>query len=116
MDERLSPAIEAAAYFVVAEALTNVIKYAQATEVTVTIRREGGDLIVEVADNGVGGAVTGAGTGLRGLVDRLAALDGTLSVESPRGEGTRLQAHIPCASAALAADAAAAPVVEEARR
>jgi signal transduction histidine kinase len=60
--------------------------------------------------------VEGAGTGLRGLVDRLAALDGTLSVESPRGEGTRLQARIPCASAALAADAHATPAVEEARR
>ena len=116
VDERLSPAIEAAAYFVVAEALTNVIKYAEATEVAVTIRRESGDLIVEVSDDGVGGAVEGAGTGLRGLVDRLAALDGTLSVESPRGEGTRLQARIPCASAALAADAAATPAVEEARR
>ena len=112
--ERLSPAIEAAAYFVVAEALTNVIKYAQANEVRVGIRQTGGDVLVEVSDDGAGGAELGAGTGLRGLVDRLAALDGTLEVQSPPGEGTQLLANIPCASAALAAEAAASPA--EARR
>jgi signal transduction histidine kinase len=114
--ERLSPAIEAAAYFVVAEALTNVIKYAQATEVGVTIRRAGGDVLVEVSDDGAGGAVLGAGTGLSGLVDRLAALDGTLEVQSPPGEGTRLIATIPCAAAELAADAAAPGPPAEVRR
>jgi signal transduction histidine kinase len=116
VQERLSPAIEAAAYFVVAEALTNVIKYADASEVGVAIRRAGGDVLVEISDDGVGGAELGAGTGLRGLVDRLAALDGTLEVQSPPGNGTHLVATIPCAAAELAADAAAPGPTAEARR
>ena len=103
--ERLSAPIEAAAYFVVAEALTNVVKYARATEATVRVRREGDVVTVAVDDDGVGGARIGAGSGLRGLQDRLAALDGTLSVDSRPGGGTRLRARIPCGADALVAEA-----------
>ncbi|MEA2285860.1 MAG: hypothetical protein QOJ21_1903, partial [Solirubrobacteraceae bacterium] len=105
VDERLSGPIEAAAYFVVAEALTNVVKYAGATEVTVDVRREGDTVLVAVDDDGVGGTNIGGGTGLRGLQDRLSALDGTLSVHSPPGEGTHLRARIPCGASALVAEA-----------
>jgi signal transduction histidine kinase len=93
--ERLPGPVEAAAYFVVCEALANVAKYAQATEATVTLRRSNGDITLEVADDGIGGADAQAGSGLRGLADRVAALDGTLSVESPVGHGTRLRAEFP---------------------
>jgi signal transduction histidine kinase len=92
---RLPAPIEAAAYFVVAEALTNVAKYAQASAATVKVTVARGELVVEVADDGVGGATPDAGSGLRGLSDRVGALDGTLTVVSPRGEGTRLRAVIP---------------------
>jgi PAS domain S-box-containing protein len=95
---RLGAAVEITAYFTVAEALTNVTRYAQATEVAVEVRADDGRLIVEVRDDGVGGADTGAGTGLRGLAARLAALDGFLEVHSPAGEGTIIRAEIPCAS------------------
>jgi signal transduction histidine kinase len=105
VDERLSEPIEAAAYFVVAEALTNVVKYARAARVRVAVRRAADVVTVEVDDDGAGGARIGAGTGLRGLQDRLAALDGTLSVDSPRGAGTRLRARIPCGANALVAEA-----------
>ena len=94
--ERLTPAIESAAYFVVAEALTNVAKYAQAENVVVDLSRADEEVIVVVEDDGVGGADIETGTGLRGLVDRLSALDGTLEVETPDGGGTRLIARIPC--------------------
>jgi signal transduction histidine kinase len=97
-EERLPEPVEAAAYFVVSEALTNVAKYAQATEATVDVRVEGGVAVIEVADDGVGGADLGRGSGLRGLEDRLAALDGSLSLDSPAGRGTRLRARIPCAA------------------
>jgi signal transduction histidine kinase len=105
VEDRLSPPIEAAAYFVVAEALTNIVKYARATTAAVSIRRDGDVVVVTVEDDGVGGARIDAGTGLRGLQDRLGALDGTLLVESPRGGGTRLTARIPCGAGALVADA-----------
>ena len=101
----LTDAIEAAAYFTVAEGLTNVARYAQATSAQVDIRRERGDLIVVVEDDGGGGADQAAGTGLRGLQDRLAALDGTLEVYSPPGAGTRLLARIPCEAVGLLAEA-----------
>jgi signal transduction histidine kinase len=97
--ERLTPAIEAAAYFVVAEALTNVAKYAQADNVLVDLRRDDRHVIVVVEDDGVGGADLENGTGLRGLVDRLSALDGILELETPVGGGTRLRALIPCSAA-----------------
>jgi signal transduction histidine kinase len=102
VEERLAPPIEAAAYFVVAEALTNVDKYAHATSARVEIRRDGDTLHVEVADDGRGGAVLGKGSGLRGLVDRLAALDGTLSVDSPPGAGTVVRAQVPSRAGPLA--------------
>jgi signal transduction histidine kinase len=95
-DERLPGPVKVAAYFVVSEALANVAKYARATEATVAVRRSGGRITVEVADDGVGGADATRGSGLRGLADRVAALDGALVVESPAGRGTRLQAEIPC--------------------
>jgi signal transduction histidine kinase len=99
--ERLTPAIEAAAYFVVAEALTNVAKYAQAENVLVDLRRDESHVVVVVEDDGVGGANLEHGTGLRGLVDRLSALDGKLELETPEGGGTRLRALIPCSAADL---------------
>lgn len=95
-EERLPRPVESAAYFVVSEALANVAKYACATQATVTVRRLNGHVTVDVADDGVGGADAARGSGLRGLADRVAALDGTLSLESPAGRGTRLRAEIPC--------------------
>ena len=93
--ERLPDAVEAAAYYVVAEALTNVAKYAQASVAHVRVSRHNGRALVEVSDDGVGGAVAAAGSGLRGLADRVAALDGTLEVESPPGGGTLIRAALP---------------------
>jgi len=93
--ERLPPPVEIAVYFVVAEALTNVAKYARATAATVSIEVAGGRVAVDVSDDGVGGADVGGGSGLRGLSDRVAALDGTLRLDSPPGAGTRLRAEIP---------------------
>ncbi len=93
---RLPAAVETAAYFVVAEALTNVSKYAHAGHATVRVERIDGQLLVEVSDDGVGGAAAGDGSGIRGLSDRVAALSGTLEVSSPPGQGTRLRAHLPC--------------------
>jgi signal transduction histidine kinase len=104
-EERLAPPIEAAAYFVVSEALTNVARYAQASAARVEIRRERDDVVVEVHDDGRGGADMGAGTGLRGLADRIAALDGELRVDSPPGGGTHITARIPCAAGARVAEA-----------
>ena len=92
---RYSPVVEATAYFAVSEALANVAKYASASHVYVGLSWKDDSLTVEVADDGLGGADPGAGSGLRGLGDRLAAVDGTLEVISPRGGGTRLMAHIP---------------------
>ena len=94
--ERLPGPVESAAYFVVSEALANVAKYAQATEAAVAVRRSDGRVTVDVTDDGVGGADVTRGSGLRGLADRVAALDGTLSLESPVGGGTHLHAEIPC--------------------
>jgi signal transduction histidine kinase len=93
---RLPAAVETAAYFVVSEALTNVSKYAHAGHATVRVERVDGQLLVEVSDDGVGGASAGDGSGLRGLSDRVAALSGTLEVSSPPGRGTRLRARLPC--------------------
>jgi PAS domain S-box-containing protein len=96
-EERLPAPVEAAAFYVVAEALTNVAKYADASIVRVSIARTNGRAVVEVADDGCGGADPAKGSGLRGLVDRVSALDGTLSVDSPEGGGTRVRAEIPTA-------------------
>jgi signal transduction histidine kinase len=94
-EERLAAPVEAAAYYVVAEAITNVAKYAHASSVRVSIRRSNGRATVVVADDGVGGADPARGTGLRGLADRLEALDGRLEVNSPAERGTRISAEIP---------------------
>jgi PAS domain S-box-containing protein len=94
--QRLPEPVEAAAYYLVAEALTNVAKYAQASAVTVQVTRENGSAVVDIADNGIGGADPARGSGLRGLSDRVEALNGQLQVESPPGAGTRLRAEIPC--------------------
>jgi signal transduction histidine kinase len=95
-EERLPGNVESAAYFVVSEALANVAKYAQASEAAVAVRRADGRVIVDVSDDGIGGADLTRGSGLRGLADRVAALDGTLALESPAGGGTHLHAEIPC--------------------
>ena len=93
--ERYSPAVEGAAYFVISEALANVTKYAKATKATVRVRGLDDRLSIEVDDDGIGGADPRSGSGLRGLADRLAALDGTIAIESPPGGGTRISAQIP---------------------
>src|SRR3954454_5597528 len=95
-EERLAGPVEAAAYYVVAESITNVAKYAQASHVSVSVRRTNGHATVTVADDGIGGADPTRGTGLRGLADRLEALDGRLDVRSPTARGTRISADIPC--------------------
>jgi len=95
LEERLAAPIEAAAYFLVAEALTNVARYAEASSARVSVRRAGDELIVEVADDGVGGVDPSAGSGIRGLQDRVAAVGGTLDIDSPPGHGTRLRATLP---------------------
>ena len=106
LDERLPAPVEAAAYFVVAEGLTNVVRYAETRNATRARERgRGGEVVVVVTDDGKGGATIEGGTGLRGLVDRLAVLDGRLEVISPPGEGTRLEAHIPIEAGSLVAEA-----------
>jgi signal transduction histidine kinase len=95
--ERLAPVTENTAYFVVSEALANAAKHSDATTVRVSVARFGGLLRVEVEDDGSGGAVLAPGHGLAGLSDRLRAVDGALTVDSPRGGPTRLIAEIPCA-------------------
>jgi len=92
---RFAPAAEATAYFTVAEALTNVAKYADASHATVRLAQENGELAIEVRDDGKGGAQATPGSGLAGLADRVGALDGSLSIESPPGEGTLLRAVLP---------------------
>jgi signal transduction histidine kinase len=93
--ERLPEPVETAAYYVVAEALTNVARHAQATVVTVTMTRTGDRARVEVRDDGTGGADAGHGSGLQGLADRLEALGGSLEVDSPPGAGTTLIGELP---------------------
>ena len=92
MPERL----EVAAYYVVSESLANVAKHACARSASVDVGRNDGQLVVEVVDDGVGGADTERGTGLRGLADRVEALGGRLRVWTPRGGGTRVRAELPC--------------------
>ena len=95
--ERLPAAVETAAYFVVSEALTNVAKYAHAGTRDGAHGARRRPALLEVTDDGVGGADRGGRLGLRGLSDRVAALDGTLEVSSPPGGGTRLRVELPCA-------------------
>jgi len=92
---RLPPPIESAAYFVAAEALTNAAKHSGASRVGITVDRSGERVVIGVADNGVGGA-DAAGSGLRGLADRVGAVGGTLEVESPPGGPTIVRAELPC--------------------
>jgi signal transduction histidine kinase len=96
ISDRLPAAQEVAAYYLVSESLTNVTKYANASSVTVEVARTNGELVVEVVDDGCGGATENGGSGLRGLADRVEALDGRLRVWSPEGGGTRVRAEIPC--------------------
>ena len=93
--DQLPPPVEAAAYYVVSEALANVTKYAEASSVTVKVAADNGYALVEVTDDGVGGADPERGSGLNGLADRVASLSGRLEVESPPGVGTRVRAEIP---------------------
>jgi signal transduction histidine kinase len=95
--DRLPEQVESAAYFLVSEGLANAIKHSHAREVRVSALSAGGSLTVEVADDGIGGAATGGGSGLRGLADRVEALGGSLTVSSPPGRGTTLRAELPCA-------------------
>jgi len=93
---RLDPAVENAAYFVIAEALTNVAKHSHATECGVSLERTGAYLVIEIRDNGVGGAHVAKGQGLAGLADRVRAAGGVLTIDSPDGGPTRLLAELPC--------------------
>jgi signal transduction histidine kinase len=94
--DRPTPAIEGIAYFIVSEALTNVAKHSGATHAAVTIGRGGDQLVVTISDDGTGGANALTGTGLRGLADRVAAVDGTFTVDSPIGGPTVVRAVLPC--------------------
>ena len=96
--DRLPEPVELAAYFTVSEALTNVVKHASATQVTVTLELESATLSVAVTDDGVGGARIAPESGLAGLRDRLEALDATLSIETDAGRGTTVRALFPCGS------------------
>jgi PAS domain S-box-containing protein len=96
LDERLPAPVEAAAYYIVSEALTNASKHAGAARVRVDVRLLDGEALVEVADDGAGGADQSRGSGLRGLADRVDALGGKLELESPLGAGTLLRARLPC--------------------
>jgi len=96
VDDRLDEPVEVAAYYVVSESLANVAKHAGADEANVDVARHDGELVVEVLDDGVGGADSERGSGLRGLADRVEALGGRLRVWTPPGGGTRVRAEIPC--------------------
>ncbi|MGW1076342.1 sensor histidine kinase [Streptomyces sp. NPDC002537] len=97
LTSRPAPAIEAVAYFVVSEALANIVKHAQASGVDITVERFGGILLVVVSDDGVGGADPSGGTGLAGLAKRVASVDGTFSISSPVGGPTVVTVELPCA-------------------
>ncbi|HEV2875613.1 MAG TPA: histidine kinase [Thermoleophilaceae bacterium] len=96
VDGRVHERVEVAAYYVVCESLANIGKHAQATSATVNVARMNGDIVIEVVDDGIGGADSEGGTGLRGLADRVEALGGRLRVWTPRGGGTRVRAEMPC--------------------
>jgi signal transduction histidine kinase/uncharacterized protein YhfF len=96
-DRRLPDVLEVTLYYMVSEALANAVKYAEASEVGIEVMLQAGTLVVEVSDDGVGGAAATGGSGLRGLADRVSALGGRLIVTSPAGEGTTLRASIPLA-------------------
>jgi signal transduction histidine kinase len=103
---RLPQPVEGTAYALIAEALTNAVKHASASTITIAVRRAADRLCIRVADDGVGGAGVGrsraprseGGLGLRGMTDRVSAFDGTLTIDSPAGAGTRVLVELPCAS------------------
>jgi signal transduction histidine kinase len=97
LDGRLPEPVEVAAYYLVSESLANIGKHAQASSATINVNRCNGEVVVEIVDDGIGGADTERGSGLRGLADRVEALDGRLRVWTPIGQGTRVRAEIPCA-------------------
>jgi signal transduction histidine kinase len=97
LEDRVHERLEVAAYYVVCEGLANVAKHSHATAASVEVARRDGQVVVEVVDNGIGGADTERGTGLRGLADRVEALGGRLRIWTPRGGGTRVRAELPCA-------------------
>jgi len=96
LDERMPERLEVAAYYVVSESLANIAKHASATSATVDVARMNGQVVVEIVDDGVGGADTERGSGLRGLADRVEGLGGRLRIWTPRGGGTRVRAEMPC--------------------
>jgi signal transduction histidine kinase len=97
LGRRLPDQVESAAYFLASEALTNAAKHSHGSEVRVSAEQQGDKLVVEVVDDGIGGAATAGGSGLRGLADRVEALGGRVTLSSPPGRGTTLRAEIPCA-------------------
>jgi signal transduction histidine kinase len=96
LEGRLPEPLEVAAYYLVSESLANIGKHAEATSASIDVTRRNGDVVVEIVDDGIGGADTERGSGLRGLADRVEALDGRLRVWTPLGQGTRVRAEIPC--------------------
>jgi len=106
---RLSAAVERTAYFVASEALANVAKHSGASNCEVRVRLEGGQLVIEIWDDGKGGAIVAPGGGLAGLASRVAGVDGTLTVTSPSGGPTLIRAAIPVAPAAAPEPAESAP-------
>jgi signal transduction histidine kinase len=96
--DRYPPEVEAAAYFVACEGLTNAVKHAHADHVQLRVSRQDGVLVISVADDGEGGAAMSGGSGLTGLSDRVAARGGRLQIESTSGFGTTLRAELPCVS------------------
>ena len=97
LEDRLPEGVELAAFYVVSESLVNIAKHACATRVSVDVARAHGLVVIEVVDDGVGGADTERGTGLRGLADRVEAIGGRLRVWTPHGGGTCVRAEMPCA-------------------
>jgi signal transduction histidine kinase len=97
LEDRLPEQLEVAAYYLISESLANIGKHAQASSARISVKRLNGQVVVEIVDDGVGGADTERGSGLRGLADRVEALDGRLRVWTPLGQGTRVRAEIPCA-------------------
>jgi signal transduction histidine kinase len=94
---KFGEAAELTAYFLIAESITNAIKHARARRITIRGERSGATLLIEVSDDGQGGARVSAGTGLRGVIDRVRGVGGDLELDSPVGQGTRVRAQIPCA-------------------
>jgi signal transduction histidine kinase len=106
-DQRYPSSVESTAYFIAAEALTNVAKYARASTTRITAVPTADELVLTIDDDGAGGATPSAGSGLAGLQDRVAAVDGTLTVDSPPGAGTRIRAELPLRAIPRASDPAA---------